>query len=119
MRLAPKRLRRPRGAGGYAAGQAYGVPLFSFFSTHKLHRFGTILTQNHQQSSIAQEEPQTPEINPKQVIETKAGDVPPRVPSNLPQLAASMAPAAPSRTAAPAPVQEEEAKDDGALVQDV
>ena len=71
---------------------------------------------------MAQEEPQTPEINPKQVIETKAGDVPPRVPSNLPMaaMAASMVPAAPSRsTAAPAPVEEEEAKDDGALVQDV
>jgi hypothetical protein len=79
------------------------------------------LTQNHQQSSIAQEEPQTPEINPKQVIEIKAGDVPPRVPSNLPMaasMAASMVPAAPSRSTAAAPV-EEEAKDDGALVQDV
>lgn len=66
----------------------------------------------------AEEEPQTPEINPKQVIETKAGDVPPRVPSNLPMaaMAASMVPAAPSRsTAAPAPV-EEEAKDDDAAI---
>lgn len=65
----------------------------------------------------AEEEPQTPEINPKQVIETKAGDVPPRVPG--PNLPATMATtAAPSRsTPAPAPLQEEEeAKDDDAAI---
>lgn len=66
----------------------------------------------------AEDEPQTPEINPKQVIETKAGDVPPRVPSapsNVP--AAPIAPmAAPSRSTAAAPGQEDESKDDDAAI---
>lgn len=60
-----------------------------------------------------------PEINPKQVIETKAGDVPPRVPSNMTAAPSRAAAAPPSRAAAPvaapAPVEENESKDDGPL----